>query len=195
MPNFIEPDFLVYADSHIITPRTAESIFSSLEILLEDQRDGLDDEDAFIWLPRIAHRYGIKNKNFFKKLLAEGDRMTSRITSGEELTSEFTENMAQQVLLHFAVVEAQSMAEDFDMPESKLPAYTEPRPFDGEEDCMPIDYEWDSALEMLLDDLDHTLLGMPAFDGIENDKELKTFLGAPHLHPKNWFTKWSANPN
>lgn len=187
---------LTYTSNPHITPRTAQVLIAAIGILEDEENELLDGtdyrwrEDSFTWLPETVRHYSghYQNRGFYGRLIDECTYLYESLTSGTlELWPTVPQNMAQQVILDRAIHEAEFLQTEYpDIFDTRgLPEYSTDRPTANEDEYLALDYDWDYAKSVLLDDTDHLLLEDADFK--EVDYEL-------HLHPANWLVPFTIYP-
>lgn len=169
-----------------LTPRTADMLYTSLQILSDQAYDdvdergddpvsGKDDNDWWFFdrLPRITWHM---NAAWRRQIGHACEDLARDLAAGQWPSPR---NNAEEIVLHLAIRDAPDcleMAEDAG---------------DSDHDALPRnhdDYDWDMCSEILFEDHDVLMLYNADLDGMEDpDTDVNQEFGIGDLRPKAWF--------
>lgn len=181
-----EDEYCDVCDEWQLTPRTADMLYTALEILSDEAHEDADDNgdepvlptDEGYWLvfdrlPRITRGMGADWRHQFGRACAD---LARDLEAGERPQPRCT---AEEMALHLAVRDApgclEMAREADDEHHQALPEHYD-------------DYDWDRCASLLFEDHDVLMLFDKSFDGVEDPQgELNQTYGIGDLRATQWF--------
>jgi hypothetical protein len=177
------------ATDELITPRTKGLLVIAGEMLRDEGRSDVEDDDLNQWLlfdryPRITHS---RDAAWRRRALQSYDHLVAAMNSGRDPHPQCT---AEEMALWFMI----ELAEAFEQDRGEWPTvWAEIEEFAASRD----DFNWDDLREDLFQDQDFLMLYSPELDGIEdpaNGFNAMMRIG-PYLRPQDWFTPFGESAN
>jgi hypothetical protein len=174
------------ADDLALTPRTRQLLLIAAELLFDEGREDLDQDDPNPWglfdlYPRLV---ATESKDWRRQALRSYDQLAADI---RELGTPTPRCTADEVALWLMLDRASAIEVDRDAwPTLWSTVIRQPASRD--------DFDWPSLREDLFEDTDFLMLYAPELDGVDDpDDEVNQSLGiGEHLRPRDWFTPFGG---
>jgi len=173
-------------EDHALTPRTRQLLLIAADLLFDEGRQDLDQEDPNPWalFDRYPPLVAGQNAHWRRQAVQSFDHLPADIRTLEIPIPRCT---ADEVALWLMLDRASAIEEDPDAWPGLWSSIVKIA-------SSPDDFDWPSLREDLFEDTDFLLLYAPGTHGIDDpDDEVHQSLGiGEHLRPQGWFTTFGG---